>query len=415
MEPFLESGRLPGILLQLNLAALLTLLVLGGYFLFQMGNDRVAKERRLRFGAEELKLALVLLLLLVILGWMVRQGALLLSLLTPFLIAGVLSYALNPAVRFLKDKGLSRTKAVAVLFLTFLLFLLGLSISIFPMLGEEIARLGDMLPELSQEWYRRFAAWYDAHLSNQPLIPESLSGLLEFFDVELKSLTEWLLQSSGSLFQGIGMLASSLVSLVTIPVLTFYFMKDGETIFTLAKKAIPARIRSHAFPLFKEIDGVLSGFIRGQILVALFVGFLSGMVLLFLGIDFWILLGLIAGITNIIPYLGPFIGAIPAVLVTLATNPGRTLWVILAFVVIQQVESSLVSPKIVGNRVGLHPTLIIFSLLLGGALGGLVGLIIAVPLAAVLKVLAQALLSWLGRRYPRLYAEGDPSSSDKEH
>lgn len=415
MESFLESGRLPGILLQLNLAALLILLALAGYFLFQMGNDQVAKERRLRFGLEELRLALVLLLLLVLLGWVVRQRTLLLSLLTPFLIAGVLSYALNPAVHFLKGKGLSRTKAVAALFLTFLIFLLGLSISIFPMLGEEVARLGDMLPELSQEWYRRIAEWYETRMANQPLIPESLSGLLDFFDVELKSLTEWLLQSSGSLFQGIGLLASSLVSLVTIPVLTFYFMKDGEKIFLLAKKSIPPGIRSHAFPLFQAMDGVLSGFIRGQILVAVFVGFLSGMVLMLLGIDFWILLGLIAGITNIIPYLGPFIGAIPAVLVTLSTNPGRTLWVILAFVVIQQVESSLVSPKIVGNRVGLHPTLIIFSLLLGGALGGLVGLIIAVPLAAVLKVLVQALLSWLGRRYPRLYMEEDPASSGKEH
>lgn len=415
MEPFLDSGRLPGILLQLNLAALLILLALGGYFLFQMGNDRLAKERRLRFGAEELKLFLLLLLLLVLLGWVVRRSALLLSLLAPFLIAGVLSYALNPAVLFLKGKGLSRTKAVATLFLTFLLFLLGLSLSIFPMLGEELTRLGDMLPELSQEWYRRFADWYETHLSNQPLVPESLSGLLDYFDVELKSLTEWLLQSSGSLFQGISMLASSLVSLVTIPVLTFYFMKDGEKIFELLKKSIPPRIRSHVFPVLQAIDGVLSGFIRGQILVALFVGVLSGMALLLLGIDFWILLGLIAGITNIIPYLGPFIGAIPAVLVTLATNPGRTLWVILAFVIIQQVESSLVSPKIVGNRVGLHPTLIILSLLLGGALGGLVGLIVAVPLAAVLKVLVQALLSWLGRRYPRLYQEEDAASPGEEH
>ncbi|MBP9920966.1 MAG: AI-2E family transporter, partial [Proteiniclasticum sp.] len=130
---------------------------------------------------------------------------------------------------------------------------------------------------------------------------------------------------------------------------------------------------------------------------------LSSIALLILGVEYWLILGMLAGIGDLIPYIGPFLGAIPAVFIALTTDPWKAVWVIVAFLIIQQLEGNLISPKIVGHSVGLHPALIIFMLLVGGALWGLVGLLVAVPLAGVIKVLLEAILDWFKKHYPSIF------------
>ncbi|MEN1761263.1 AI-2E family transporter [Anoxynatronum sibiricum] len=402
---WLQNSALSELLGNLVFGALFVLLVLGAYYLIHIGNSKVPESQKLKFDTGQFKLIFFMVLGALVLLWILARRALILSLLTPFFIAGVLAYALNPVVAYLIRRKFSRLQAVAALFVTLIVLLIVLSMTLLPSLGNEIRHLGEQLPQYSLQWYKQAESWYNQRLSSFAFLPDTLDQVTDFFGLDFQTVSNWLLQSLGSLMKSVSSLVSSLVTLVTVPVLTFYFMKDGDKIAGSVKRSVPPGSRQWVFPLARQIDDVLGGFIRGQLIVAFFVGILSGMVLLLLGIDFALILGIVAGVTNIIPYLGPFIGAIPAVLMALLTSPLQTLWVILAFTVIQQVESSVISPRIVGKRVGLHPTLVILALLMGGALWGLVGLLIAVPTAAVVRVLVLAVINWFRERYPSFFEQ----------
>ena len=399
----IAGERLPDILSALVLLAFFFLLVTATYYLIQIGNRQLPESKQVVIGSEQIKLSLFVLLGFTILYWAVVSRTLLLSVLTPFIVAGAIAYALNPVISYAMHQGLSRLQATAALFICILLSIVFVSLTLIPLLAEEIRALGEQLPHYTMQWYRNFESWYNRYQNSFTFLPDSLDDLVAFFGLEFQTIRNWLAQSAGTLIKGISSVMSSLVTLVMIPVLTFYFMKDASLIGEAAHRMIPPGSRQWVLPLASRIDEVLGGFIRGQLIVAAFVGVMSGLAMLILGIDFAILIGLIAGITNIIPYLGPFIGAIPAVLMALLTSPLKTIWVILAFVVIQQVESSVVTPRIVGKRVGLHPAFVLLALLLGGSLGGLVGLLIAVPTAAVIRVLVMTSIQWFQKRYPSFF------------
>jgi predicted PurR-regulated permease PerM len=138
--------------------------------------------------------------------------------------------------------------------------------------------------------------------------------------------------------------------------------------------------------LLTQINAVLSGFIRGHLLVALIVALISFLGLSILQVDFALLIGFTAGILDIVPYFGPIIGALPAVVIALLESPLKALYVIVLFFIIHQLESTIVSPKILGDRVGLHPLAVVFVLLAGGQLAGIVGVLLAVPVTAGFKI-----------------------------
>ncbi|HEX3032252.1 MAG TPA: AI-2E family transporter, partial [Bacillota bacterium] len=141
-----------------------------------------------------------------------------------------------------------------------------------------------------------------------------------------------------------------------------------------------------------DMDQVLRGFIRGHLLVCGLVGGLSALGLYLIGVPFALLLGIIAGILDIIPFFGPILGAVPALALALLQSWQATIYTLLLFVIIQQVEGNIITPKILGEAVGLHPLIIIFALLAGGHLWGVTGMIIALPLAAVIRVAARYML-----------------------
>jgi len=394
------SGSALETLIKLGILILIALII---YYLFQIGNKQVDEKKKLRYGIPQLKLTFFVLLGIGVLWWILNNQDLLVPIIVPFVVAGVLAYAFNPLVKKLMTLKLSRTLSTAIIFIGIILAVVGFSLVFFPMIVKEVNSLISMLPDLSQNWYERFMAWYEKTIGANPNIPSTFEGVLEYLNIEVEAITDWLFRSSGTLFSKIGSFASSLVHLVTIPVIMFYFMKDGDKIAHGAKKMVLPKWRSWVFPLSEKIDGVLGGFIRGQLLVAFLIGVLSAIALLILGVEYWLILGMLAGIGDLIPYIGPFLGAIPAVFIALTTDPWKAVWVIVAFLIIQQLEGNLISPKIVGHSVGLHPALIIFMLLVGGALWGLVGLLVAVPLAGVIKVLLEAILDWFKKHYPSIF------------
>ncbi|MCD5410952.1 MAG: AI-2E family transporter, partial [Clostridiales bacterium] len=145
----------------------------------------------------------------------------------------------------------------------------------------------------------------------------------------------------------------------------------------------------------RDLDEVLGGFITGQLIVAAFIAILTTIALLVLGVRFAIIVGFIAGIANVIPYFESIIGIVPGVLFALLDSPTKPLWVLGIFIAIQQIESAILSPKIVGNKVGIHPIIVVLVLLIGGKLFGVVGLITAVPLAGTIKVFCKHLMKYI--------------------
>ncbi len=331
------------------------------------------------------------LLLAIVAGlWRVR------AILPPFLLAAVLSYLLNPLVNVLVRKGFSRLSALTFIYLAvFMLGAVGVGL-IVPVVFSELNRLAEFLPGYFAELQAMSAAFQERYSQFQlPL------AVRQSLDEAILTVQGQLIGLIASVAQGVLGIFTALFSLLLAPVLSFYLVKDLEQLRAGMRRFLPRRDRAGTLDLLGEIDGVISGFVRGQLIVAAVVGILVTIALAVLRIRFAVILGIFAGITEIIPYFGPLIGAIPAVAVAAATSPVEALKVLAAIFVIQQVESQILSPRIIGSHVGLHPLAVIFALLVGFELFGLVGMIAAVPAAAVLRVLIARWLTARERDYEK--------------
>lgn len=306
--------------------------------------------------------------------------------LAPFFLAMLLALFLKPVVDYLEhEKEVPRSGAILLSYLV-----VGLVVSLFfffalPALMQELERAVAELPrqlENGEKLLGRILTkvrWQ---------MPASLQGALD------QSLARFEEAALGILHRGLNLLVSiclQLPSLILIPVITFYFLRDWRTLRAGFLAILPYPWRRELMSLSGEVGDVLVGFVRGEALVCLVVGTMAAVGLHLLKIPFALSLGLLIGILDFIPFLGPLAGGFPAVLLGLAHSPLRAVYVALLLLLVNQVEGAFISPRIMGHRVGLHPLLIIFSLLAGGELFGVWGLVVAVPLAAVLKVFGKFL------------------------
>ena len=178
---------------------------------------------------------------------------------------------------------------------------------------------------------------------------------------------------------------SFFLGLVVIPFWLFYILQDEDQVKQGVLDAFPQQLRDDVRCMARLIDDVLSAYIRGQLLLVLFVGGMAIIALTIIGVPFALVLGLVAGIFEVLPYVGPILGAIPAVVVALLADPISALWVAGAFFVIQQIENLVLVPRISGESVKLHPALVMVSLVIGNELAGLLGMLVAVPVTAVIR------------------------------
>ena len=179
-----------------------------------------------------------------------------------------------------------------------------------------------------------------------------------------------------------------LLILVLTPVFAFYLLVDLPHLKQVADGLIPDAARPEVLVLARRMNAAVGGFFRGQLVVALIVGVLASIGLLIIGLPFWLLIGMVAGVFNMIPLIGPYIGGVPALVIALTTQePITALWVIVVMVAVQQIDNHFISPLVMHRVVKLHPVIVMLALLLGGTLGGFFGLLVAVPTAAILKIL----------------------------
>jgi len=307
----------------------------------------------------------------------------------PLILAIAIAYLLTPVVALLQKK-MRRIFAVTITYFVFIGIIFTTFFFIIPIIIDQFQTFIDKLPLYIQNLTKVLNNFLQnsiiiknvENIIGKGIIPKDASGITQYFISRL-NLEEI------DIFQRATTLGRSAINIILYlivgPLLGVYILNYTDKIKTTFMRIIPGKFKNNTVIILDRINKVAGGYVRGQVLISIIVGILCTIVLLALKVDFAVLLGFTAGLLNMIPLLGPIIGAIPAALTALFISPLKALLVILLFVAIQQIDNYVISPNILKYQVGVHPGITIFSLMAGGALFGIWGLVIAVPTVAILQ------------------------------
>lgn len=298
----------------------------------------------------------------------------------PIIIAGLLFYLLRPVINlFSKFKYLPRTVAILLVYAIFA----GVIFLFIQLAGgvivEQVQQFTDQLPKKVEKTLEE----------TKELIKHNNMGLFSIGEIKQKAISflSDLAQTIGNNITSIvSTIASVATVLIVVPFVLFYFLKDGHRLLPFLVKFVPEKHSAEGEDILKDIDRTLSAYILGQVIVALVDGVLMYIGYLIIDLDYALILGLFVIPTAIIPVLGPALGILPAILVALIQNPILAVYILILLLIVQQLEGNLISPSVFRNRLHLHQLTIILLLIVAAALYGFVGVLIAVPLYAVLKV-----------------------------
>ena len=328
---------------------------------------------------------------------------------SPLIIGLVISYLLSPLVEFINKKviarfftklptdpiklekrlGLQRTISILITFLLiFLIICVIIYAFAFLIVGDLVfTSLQNMVNDITNYFTKYesvFRSWADA-------LPNS--GIDVQVQKYANSIITWLSDniSTVAIISFIGKVGGSIVNVVLGMVVSIYLLKDKDFFLRLWRKTLhillPMKANAVVTESLSDINTVVSQFLRGQMLDALIIAVLSSIGLSIIGLDFAVFIGCFAGLCNIIPYFGPFISMVPAALVGLLTGGiSEAFFAVLVLVIIQQIDANIIYPKVVGSSTGLHPLFILISVTVGGYYAGILGMILAVPTAAIIKV-----------------------------
>lgn len=312
---------------------------------------------------------------------------LLLPVLVPFFIALLFAYMGDPLVDRLEKK-MSRGISVLIVFSALSGLAIGLTLILLPMVESQLAKFIGALPGYLDLIQHTFVPWLASTLGVMDID-------LGFAEIKSSIKAHWTKASSvaagliGTLSQSGMVLVGWIANLVLIPVLTFYLLRDWDILTGRIRALIPRQYEAKTVQLVSESDSVLSAFLRGQLLVMLALGTVYSVGLWAIGLEFSLLIGLLAGVVSFVPYLGFIVGAGVASIAALVQFQDvlQLLPVLFVFGFAQLLESFLLTPYLVGDRIGLHPVIVIFAVLAGGQLFGFIGILIALPVAAVSMVM----------------------------
>lgn len=318
-------------------------------------------------------------------GWVTY---LLAPILTPFIAAALLAYVGDPLADRLQKLKMPRTLAVVAVFVLTFLTLGLLILLILPLIRNQVSALIEALPaigaQVEQVWLPWVVETFDIELDKDVGIGPFLARYSEMAG-------NW----GGKVLLGVaesgGALAAAVISLFLVPILTFYMLRDWDLIIARVGALVPISQRDTVVTLARDADEMLGAFLRGQVMVMMALAVIYSVGLGLVGLKFAVAIGVVSGLVSFVPYLGLVFGVLLASLtVVLEPDPlWRLVGVFATFTIAQLIEGSILTPKLVGDRIGLHPVLVIFAVAAGGQLFGFFGILLALPVAAVLSVIAR--------------------------
>ncbi len=332
--------------------------------------------------------------------------------LLPFVSGALLAYLGDPIVDRLEKLKISRTLSVVIVFFAALLIVLPIFFFLVPLIESQIKLLIAKMPG--------YIDWIMVNL--EPTLKDTFGISIPALEIEqLKTTFGEQFSDAGGFFKSLvrtishsGMVVAGWAANVfLIPVITFYLLRDWDNLVAYIHDLLPRSVESTVSRLAKESDEVLGAFLRGQMLVMLALGTIYAVGLKLIGLEFALLIGMLAGMLSFIPYMGLIVGIMVAgVAIILQTqDPTNLLWVAAVFVVAQVIEGTILTPLLVGDRIGLHPVAVIFSVLAGGQLFGFFGILLALPVFAVIAVI----MRHFHKTYKdsHLYDDFDPDTQEK--
>jgi putative permease len=294
-------------------------------------------------------------------------------------IAAILAYMLDPIACFIESYGATRTIATVVIFMGILLMTTTAAMVLLPLVTDEIWTIRDGVSAgRAADIILRVEATLEAKL-----------GFLGLADLNLaQKLQAYSKQAGNRLFGAFRDIVAIVANLLIIPFIMFFLLKDGRGFIKRLISLVPNRYFEFTLSLIHKTDAQLGGYIRGQFMDSAIVGFLTLLVLLALDVKYFVLLGVVMGLSNLVPFVGPIIGAIPPIAVALIETGDmqKPLYVALAMILVQIVDNGLVKPVVVAKMVSLHPVAVLLAVVIGGKFFGVMGMILSVPVVGITKL-----------------------------
>jgi len=316
-----------------------------------------------------------LLAIVLLVGWTIRV------VFPPLILAGAIVFVLNPLVTWMHRRGIHRALGTGLAYTGVIGIIALAAVLVVPLAEDQVDELSDDWPEIeakAENWIDNVSA-------------DSQGTFWEFDSEELKdsfSDDDTPLSDQLKRLRTVGLRVFHILLIVFLgPVIAFYMLVDLPHIRDNLQKLIPDSARPEVMLVSHRLNRAIGGFFRGQLMVAMIVGTMCSVGLLLIGLKFWFLVGMVAGLFNVIPLIGPWVGGIPGVVIALTTgSPLQALGVVIVMVGAQQIDNHFITPQVMHRAVHLHPSAVILALLAGGTLAGFFGLLIAVPLAAAIKI-----------------------------
>jgi len=401
------------------------LIFLAIYYLINIGNRYIDGKKRINIDLRLITKIFLGILIFYLINIIFNKFPILGYTLSSVIIAIIFAYIIDPIVNYLERKGVKRQFGVIIVYISAILIFGILIVSVIPKTINEISNLLTSLPAMVDTLIREvnnFASnvfakfnielpenFINVYKETNPKVngdvetPQIVSDILNSIKATINDL---IVKAQGSLMGSLSNVLSKLYGfltsafrLVLIIIFSFYFSVDKDRFMHRAKKAIPNKYRDDISYLTSNIDTALQQFIRGRMLMAIFVGLITMAYLLVLRVDFAIIIGLITCVADIIPYIGPFLGCAPAVLFAFMDSPMKALWVLILFVIVQWVENNILAPKLIGDSTGLNPLVILISIIIGGGIFGVWGMVISVPLMSIIFILVDFIKIKYNDRY----------------
>lgn len=299
----------------------------------------------------------------------------------PFLISGVLFYLFRPVVDSLTKLRFPRVLAILTIYILGIGLIVLVGFLIGPLLSKQVNNLIENLPAMMDKAQVQFVQmlhhpWIEPYI-DWNVISQTVVNYLKTSYAEIGS----------NIASFLGIITNVVTVLVIVPFILYYMLREGHKAPDYFLQLFPEWERKQGMAILRDLDQALSSYIKGQVIVSVSIGVLVYIGYLIIGIEYSLLLAIIAMFTNVIPFLGPLLGVIPALIVALITSPDMVYQVLIVAVIAQQLEGNLISPYVMGKNLNIHPLTIILILLVAGSLGGFLGLLLAVPTYAVCKVI----------------------------
>ncbi|EPH95585.1 MULTISPECIES: AI-2E family transporter [unclassified Enterococcus] len=302
----------------------------------------------------------------------------------PLLVAGFLYYMFDPIVVFLEKRKVPRVLGFLISFAVLLIIIILMAMNVVPQLAEQAIQLTQSLPAYAEETSK----WLNELAQREDLRGFNLEEQLANANLSISNLINLAIVSvTSGLSRIVGAMMKFLVLLFTVPFILLFMFKDGHKFIDALSPFFPQRIRGELRQTVRELNETLSAYISSTVLDAFIIGILSFIAMTIFGQPYSLLLAVFCAVTNIIPYVGPFIGAVPAVAVGLFVSPWQALYMALSILVIQQLDGNLIKPLLFGKSLNIHPLTIILVLIGAGSVAGIIGMLICIPVYAVIKTL----------------------------